>query len=83
MLLRILLAAFAIASGSCGAHAVTAEVAKRCHAAVAKEFPPRQPTNPAAGSARGSGRDQMTYFTKCVENGGNPPIPPPTTSDGK
>ena len=50
--------------------AITAEVARKCNALTAKQFPPREPGNPAAGSAKGSGRDQYTYFNKCVANGG-------------
>jgi len=50
--------------------AVTAEVAKACRTLTAKQFPPRAPANPAAGSAKGSGRDQTAYFNKCVANGG-------------
>ena len=53
------------------AFAITAEVAKKCNALVAKEFPPRQPANPAAGSAKGNGQAQRDYFRKCVDNGGN------------
>jgi hypothetical protein len=54
-----------------GALAVSVEVAKKCNILVAKEFPPRQPGNPAAGSAKGSGKVQRDYFNKCVENNGN------------
>jgi hypothetical protein len=50
--------------------AITAEVARKCNALTAKQFPPREPGNPAAGSAKGSGRDQHAYFNKCVANGG-------------
>jgi hypothetical protein len=50
--------------------AVTAELARKCSALMAKQFPPREPGNPAAGSAKGSGRDQTAYFNKCVANGG-------------
>ncbi|QPF95334.1 hypothetical protein IC761_27700 [Bradyrhizobium commune] len=50
--------------------AVTAEVARKCGALMTKQFPPREPGNPAAGSAKGSGRDQQAYFDKCVANGG-------------
>ena len=52
------------------APAITAEVARACDAAVAKAFPPRQVGNPAAGSAKGSGKDQREYFQKCVANNG-------------
>ena len=53
-----------------GASAITAEVAQACNALVAKSFPPRQPGNPAAGSTKGSAKDQREYFAKCVANGG-------------
>jgi hypothetical protein len=59
--------------GSSSAAAITAEVAKKCNAMRAKAFPPRQPGNPAAGSAQGSGSDEQAYFKKCIANGGNPP----------
>ena len=52
------------------ASAVTAEVAKKCQALTAKAFPPREPGNPAAGSASGTGPMQREYFSKCVANGG-------------
>lgn len=52
------------------AWAITAELAKACRALTAKQFPPRQPANPAAGSAKGSGRDQLAYYDKCVANQG-------------
>ncbi|MBR0797131.1 hypothetical protein JQ615_17200 [Bradyrhizobium jicamae] len=52
------------------ASAVTADVARKCSALMAKQFPPREPGNPAAGSVKGSGRDQQTFFNKCVANGG-------------
>jgi hypothetical protein len=52
------------------AGAVTAELAKKCQALTTKAFPPRFPGNPAAGSAKGSGRDQIEYFQKCVSNAG-------------
>ncbi|GLR91074.1 hypothetical protein GCM10007857_77900 [Bradyrhizobium iriomotense] len=50
--------------------AVTAEVARKCSALMTKQFPPREPGNPAAGSAKGTGRDQQAFFNKCVANGG-------------
>ena len=52
------------------ASAITAEVARACDIAVAKAFPPRQIGNPAAGSAKGTGKDQREYFKKCVDNNG-------------
>ena len=53
------------------ASAVTAQLAKKCQALTAKAFPPRVPGNPAAGSAKGTGRSQRDYFNRCVANGGN------------
>jgi hypothetical protein len=52
------------------ASALTVDIAKKCEAITAKEFPPRVIGNPAAGSAKGSGRDQQDYFRKCVEKNG-------------
>jgi hypothetical protein len=52
------------------ARAVTVEVAKKCEALTAKAFPPRVVGNPAAGSAKGTGRVQQAYFTKCLATGG-------------
>jgi hypothetical protein len=53
------------------ASAVSAEVAKKCQILMAEAFPPREPGNPAAGSAKGSAQSQRDYFTKCVANGAN------------
>jgi hypothetical protein len=53
------------------ASAITVEVAKKCQALTARAFPPRQVGNPAAGSAKGSGKAQQDYYKKCVANGGN------------
>jgi hypothetical protein len=52
------------------ASAITAEVARKCQALTSKAFPPREPGNPAAGNAKGSGPDQQIYFKRCVANGG-------------
>ncbi|WP_245321637.1 hypothetical protein [Bradyrhizobium sp. LTSPM299] len=52
------------------ASAITADVARKCRTLTAIQFPPRAPGNPAAGSAKGSGRAQYEYFDKCVANGG-------------
>jgi hypothetical protein len=52
------------------ASAITAELARTCKALTTKQFPLREPGNPAAGSAKGSGRDQTAYFNKCVANNG-------------
>ena len=53
------------------ASAITAELAKKCNALTAKAFPPREVGNPAAGSAKGTGADELAYNKKCVANGGN------------
>ena len=53
-----------------GASAITVELAKKCEALTTKAFPPRVIGNPAAGSAKGSGKDAQAYFNKCVKNGG-------------
>jgi hypothetical protein len=53
------------------ASAISADVAKRCNNLIASQFPPREPGNPAAGSANGTAQSQRTYFSKCVANGGN------------
>jgi len=59
------------------AQPISAEVAKKCKILRAKQFPPRQIGNPAAGSAYGSGQDKREFFRRCVENGGNIEITPP------
>jgi len=64
------LAYLVLAATEIPALAVTAEVARKCSALMAKQFPPRESGNPAAGSAKGSGRDQQAFFNKCVANGG-------------
>jgi hypothetical protein len=48
------------------ASAVTVEVAKKCNALTAKAFPPRVVGNPAAGSTKGTGKDERAYYRKCV-----------------
>jgi hypothetical protein len=53
------------------ASAISVEVARKCNALLAKAFPPREPGNPAAGSAKGSGQQEREYFSKCVAKGGN------------
>ena len=53
------------------ASAVTVEVARKCSAFVAKQFPPREPGNPAAGVVNGTARSARDYYNKCVANGGN------------
>ena len=68
----MLLAVTCLAVGALPGHAsaLTAELARKCSALTAKQFPPREPGNPAAGSAKGSGRAQHDYFNKCVANNG-------------
>ena len=57
------------------ASAISVEVAKKCNALTAKAFPPRVIGNPAAGSAKGTGRDQREYYKKCVANEGKMDAP--------
>jgi hypothetical protein len=64
------LVALLLSPGANPGLAVTADVARKCSALMAKQFPPREPGNPAAGSAKGSGRDQQAFYNKCVANGG-------------
>jgi hypothetical protein len=52
------------------AGAISVDVAKKCNALLAKQFPPIEPGNPAAGSAKGNGQAERDYFKKCVDNGG-------------
>lgn len=68
---RLLIGVAILVGQTAKAPAVTAEVAKACSLLLAKAFPPREPGNPAAGSAAGSGEDQRRYFAKCVVNGGH------------
>jgi hypothetical protein len=60
----------AVGSMTSRVSAITVELAKKCEALTAKAFPPRVIGNPAAGSAKGSGKDVQAYFDKCVKNGG-------------
>jgi hypothetical protein len=50
--------------------AISVDVAKKCNELVAKQFPPRQAGNPAAGSSKGNGQAEREYFQKCVANNG-------------
>ena len=74
-LARLALACIAIGLVSGTASAITVELARKCNAMVATAFPPRVPGNPAAGSAKGSGKQMQDYFKKCVENEGKMPEP--------
>ena len=65
-----MLICFALGASPNRALAVTVEVARKCETLTAKAFPPREPGNPAAGSAKGTGREQREYFNKCLANGG-------------
>jgi hypothetical protein len=65
----VFLAATTLMPTSAGA--ISVEVAKKCNALLAKQFPPRELGNPAAGSAKGNGQAERDYFKKCVDNGGN------------
>lgn len=53
------------------ASAIDAAVAKKCSTLMTKAFPPRKIGNPAAGSAKGTGKAQRDYFKNCVASGGN------------
>jgi hypothetical protein len=64
------LVCFAVAPMTDAASAVSVRVAKKCDALAAKAFPPREFGNPAAGSAKGTGREERAYYKKCVANGG-------------
>jgi hypothetical protein len=69
---RAFLALICIVLGSTSkpATAVTVEVARTCKALTDRAYPPREPGNPAAGSAKGSGQAAQDYFQKCVANSG-------------
>jgi hypothetical protein len=69
-LTRFAIVCLAIGLLSGSASAITVELAKKCNALTALAFPPRVPGNPAAGSAKGSGKEMQDYFRKCVENEG-------------
>jgi hypothetical protein len=61
---------FAVGAMTSSASAVTAELARKCSALMTKAYPPRQPGNPAAGSAKGNGAASRTYYQKCLANNG-------------
>ena len=60
-----------VAAGMNSAAAITAELAKKCQTLTAAAFPPRVVGNPAAGSAKGSGKDMQAFFNTCIKNDGN------------
>ena len=66
----------AIAPSNDSAFAISVELARKCNALTAKAFPPRVVGNPAAGSTKGTGRDERAYYRKCVANEGK--MDPPT-----
>jgi hypothetical protein len=61
---------FAVGGLTSSASAVTADLARKCSALMAKAYPPRQPGNPAAGSTKGNGAEARTYYQKCLANNG-------------
>ena len=61
---------FAVGGMTSSASAVTLELAKKCSALMAKAYPPREPGNPAAGSAKGNGGAAQTYYQKCLTSNG-------------
>jgi hypothetical protein len=61
---------FVVGATISSASAVTLELAKKCSALMAKSYPPREPGNPAAGSAKGNGPAAQTYYQKCLANNG-------------
>jgi hypothetical protein len=68
--LKLGLACLAVGLMTGGASAISAEVAKKCADLTRKAYPPRVVGNPAAGSAKGTGPAERSYFSKCVSNGG-------------
>ena len=66
----VALICFAVGGMTSGASAVTLELAKKCSGLMAKAYPPREPGNPAAGSAKGNGAAAQTYYEKCLANNG-------------
>jgi hypothetical protein len=68
---EIVLALLISAMSVVGASAIPVDVAKKCDVLLAKQFPLRVPGNPAAGSAKGTSKEQHDFFQKCVSNGGN------------
>jgi hypothetical protein len=66
----VALICIAVGSTTSSASAVTVELARKCSALTAKAYPPREPGNPAAGSAKGNGKDAQAYYQKCLTNNG-------------
>ncbi len=61
------LVCFVLASAT-SASAVTAEVAKKCSAEAAKNFPAKNTGNPASRSGDVDGLSQRSFFQKCISN---------------
>jgi hypothetical protein len=68
--LSIAVTCIAVGSMTSSASAITVELAHKCSALMAKAYPPREPGNPAAGSAKGDGQAAQAYYRKCVANNG-------------
>jgi hypothetical protein len=68
--LRVAMICIAVGLTMNSASAVTADLARKCSALMAKAYPPREPGNPAAGSAKGNGPAAQTYYQKCLANNG-------------
>jgi hypothetical protein len=89
----VALICFAVVAPASSASAVTLELAKKCSGLMAKAYPPREPGNPAAGSAKGNGAAEQTYYQKCLANNGkvddnagtqgNSATPPPKSPSPK
>lgn len=73
---RLATAALFVALLPTSAPAIAVELARKCDAALANAFPARIPGNPATGSARGSGREEIAFYKQCVANAGNPSSKP-------
>jgi hypothetical protein len=68
--ISVALICVAVGSTTSGASAITVELARKCSALMAKAYPPREPGNPAAGSAKGNGASAQAYYQKCLANNG-------------
>jgi hypothetical protein len=66
----VALICFAVAMTTSSASAVTVELARKCAGLMSKAYPPREPGNPAAGSAKGKGGAAQAYYQKCLANNG-------------
>jgi hypothetical protein len=71
MTTRVTATSIAVLSATLGASAIDVGIAKKCDALVAKKFPPREPSNPAAGNTGGSPDSQREYFQRCLATQGN------------